>query len=30
MASYGSGAPGGIFMPLLVIGAIFGTIYGPV
>lgn len=28
MFSYGSGAPGGIFLPLLVIGAIIGTIYG--
>lgn len=26
MISYGSGAPGGIFMPLLVIGAIIGTL----
>jgi H+/Cl- antiporter ClcA len=26
--SYGSGAPGGIFLPLLVIGAIFGSIFG--
>ncbi len=28
MLSYGSGAPGGIFLPLLVIGALTGNIYG--
>lgn len=28
MISYGSGAPGGIFLPLLVIGALIGNIYG--
>ncbi len=28
MASYGSGVPGGIFLPLLVIGALTGDIYG--
>ncbi len=28
MISFGSGAPGGIFLPLLVIGAIIGSIYG--
>lgn len=28
MLSYGSGAPGGIFLPLLVIGALIGDIYG--
>lgn len=28
MVSYGSGAPGGIFLPLLVIGAVTGDIYG--
>mgnify|MGYP005853042427 CR=1 FL=1 len=28
MLSYGSGAPGGIFLPLLVIGALTGKIYG--
>ncbi len=28
MISYGSSAPGGIFMPLLVIGALIGVIYG--
>ena len=26
--SYGSGVPGGIFLPLLVIGAIFGSLFG--
>lgn len=30
MASYGSGVPGGIFLPLLAIGAIVGRIYGSV
>ncbi len=30
MVSYGSGAPGGIFLPLLVIGALIGNIYGNV
>lgn len=30
MISYGSGAPGGIFLPLLVIGALIGNIYGNV
>jgi len=30
MISYGSGAPGGIFLPLLVIGALIGSIYGNV
>lgn len=30
MFSYGSGAPGGIFMPLLVIGALFGGLYSDV
>jgi len=30
MVSYGSGAPGGIFLPLLVIGALIGSIYGNV
>ncbi|KDR96135.1 H+/Cl-antiporter ClcA [Peptoclostridium litorale DSM 5388] len=30
MLSYGSGAPGGIFLPLLVIGALTGDIYGNV
>lgn len=30
MLSYGSGAPGGIFLPLLVIGAITGTLFGQV
>jgi H+/Cl- antiporter ClcA len=30
MISYGSGAPGGIFLPLLVIGALAGNIYGNV
>lgn len=30
MVCYGSGAPGGIFLPLLVIGAIVGAIYGNV
>lgn len=28
MVSYGSGAPGGIFFPLLVLGALTGAIYG--
>jgi len=28
MMSYGSGVPGGIFLPLLVIGALIGDIYG--
>ncbi|TEB07123.1 H(+)/Cl(-) exchange transporter ClcA [Pelotomaculum schinkii] len=28
MISYGSGVPGGIFMPMLVIGALAGAIYG--
>jgi len=28
MLSYGSGVPGGIFLPLLVIGALTGNIYG--
>jgi len=28
MISYGSGAPGGIFLPLLAIGALVGSIYG--
>ena len=28
MVSYGSGVPGGIFLPLLCIGALFGDIYG--
>lgn len=30
MISFGSGAPGGIFLPMLVIGALVGTIYGNV
>ncbi len=30
MICYGSGAPGGIFLPLLVIGAITGNIYGEI
>lgn len=30
MISYGSGAPGGIFFPLLVMGALLGSIYGSV
>ncbi len=30
MLSYGTGAPGGIFMPLLTIGAVAGTVYGSV
>ena len=28
MMSYGSGAPGGIFLPLLTIGALIGNVYG--
>jgi H+/Cl- antiporter ClcA len=30
MTSYGSGVPGGIFLPLLVIGALTGDVYGTV
>jgi H+/Cl- antiporter ClcA len=30
MVSYGSGVPGGIFLPMLVIGALAGSIYGHV
>lgn len=30
MLSYGSGAPGGIFLPLLVIGALTGNIFGDI
>jgi H+/Cl- antiporter ClcA len=30
MISFGSGAPGGIFFPLLVIGALLGSVYGSV
>jgi H+/Cl- antiporter ClcA len=30
MVSYGSGAPGGLFLPLLAIGALIGNIYGVV
>ena len=30
MFSYGSGAPGGIFLPLLVIGALTGDLYGSI
>jgi H+/Cl- antiporter ClcA len=30
MISYGSGAPGGIFFPLLVLGALTGAIYGDI
>lgn len=30
MVSFGSGAPGGIFFPLLVIGALTGAIYGKI
>lgn len=28
MVSFGSGAPGGIFLPILAIGALIGTVYG--
>lgn len=28
MVSYGSGAPGGIFLPMLAIGALIGNVYG--
>jgi H+/Cl- antiporter ClcA len=28
MVSYGSGAPGGIFLPMLAIGALIGSLYG--
>jgi H+/Cl- antiporter ClcA len=30
MVSYGSSAPGGIFLPLLVIGALLGIVYGKI
>ncbi|WP_411679395.1 ClC family H(+)/Cl(-) exchange transporter [Clostridium thailandense] len=30
MVSYGSGAPGGIFLPLLTVGALIGTLYGTI
>ena len=30
MISFGSGAPGGIFFPLLVLGAIIGTLFGKI
>ena len=28
MVSYGSNLPGGIFLPILTLGAIIGTLYG--